>query len=101
MSDRESSWFTVRSGTNGHGAVLPGFVLVTTCTVQGMARVGSRQARPDPWFLTGVSAEAPGSSVTSHVRYPGTFTFIGCPAITVTLEAGGADTYTQRAIPGS
>src|SRR5262249_11880040 len=24
-----------------------------------------------------------------------------CPAMTVTLEAGGADTYTQRAIPGS
>jgi hypothetical protein len=24
----------------------------------------------------------------------------GRPAVTVTLEAGGADTYTQRAIPG-
>ncbi len=30
---------------------------VTACTVQGMARVRSGQARPAPWFLTGVSAE--------------------------------------------
>jgi hypothetical protein len=32
---------------------------------------------------------------TSH------FTRVRCPAVTVTLEAGGADTYTQRAIPGT
>jgi hypothetical protein len=30
---------------------------VTACTVQGMAGVRSGQARPAPWFLTGVSAE--------------------------------------------
>ena len=68
--------------------------------VQGMARVRSGQARPAPWFLTGVSVEVPGSSVTSRVRAPGTYSCAGCPAGTVMLEAGGADTDTQRAIPG-
>ncbi len=29
------------------------------------------------------------------------FTLRCCPSVTVTLEAGGADTYAQRAIPGS
>jgi hypothetical protein len=52
------------------------------------------------WFLTGVSAEAPGSSVTSRVRSPGPLTRARWPAVTVMLDAGGADTYTQRAIPG-
>jgi len=43
----------------------------------------------------------------SRVKRNFAFTFTcsstcaGCPAHTVTLEAGGADTYTQRAIPGS
>jgi hypothetical protein len=48
-----------------------------------------------------VPIRSPGSSVTSRVRSPGTFTCARCPAVTVTLGAGGADTYTQRAIPGS
>ena len=46
--------------------------LVTARTMQGMARVRSGQARPCPWFLAGVSVEAPESSVTSRVRAPGT-----------------------------
>jgi hypothetical protein len=39
--------------------------------------------------------------VTSRVRSPGTFPSAGCPAAAVTLEAGGAGTYAQRAIPGA
>ena len=77
------------------------YFLVTARTVQGMARVRSGQAPAWPLVLTGVSAEAPGSSVTSRVRWPVLSTCAGCPAGTVALEAGGADTYTQRAIPGS
>jgi hypothetical protein len=46
---------------------------VTARTLQGMARVRSGRLRPGPWFLTGVSVEAPGASVTSRVRSPGTF----------------------------
>ena len=70
-------------------------------TLQGMARVRSGQAPPGPWFPSGVFAEAPGSSMTSCVRAPGRLTCTLCPAARVMLEAGGADTYTQRAIPGS
>jgi hypothetical protein len=44
-----------------------------TSTMQGMVRVRSRQALACPWFLTGVFAEAPGSSVTSRVRSPSAF----------------------------
>ena len=40
------------------------------------------------------------SSVTSRVHSPGTFTCARRPAVTVALDAGGADTYTPRAIPG-
>jgi len=69
-------------------------------TLQGMARVRSGQAPPGPWFLTGVSVEAPGSSMTSRVHSPGTFPWARRPAVTVMLDAGGAGTYTQRAIPG-
>ena len=47
--------------------------LMTASTMQGMARARSGQARPGPWFLTGVSAEAPGSSVTLRVHSPGTY----------------------------
>jgi len=39
--------------------------------------------------------------MTSRVRSPGTSRRAPCPAVTVMLEAGGAGTYTQRAIPGS
>ena len=68
---------------------------------RGWPASGPGRLLPGPWLLTGVFAEAPGSSVTSRVRSPGTFTCARCPAVTVMLEAGGADTYTQRAIPGS
>ena len=37
------------------------------CTLQGMARVRPGRLRPAPRFLSGVSVEAPGSSVTSYV----------------------------------
>jgi hypothetical protein len=82
------------------GALVLVVIVVTARTVQGMARVRSGQARPGLWSLAGVSAEAPGSSVTLRVRSPSTFACAPCPAATVTLEAGGADTDTQRAIPG-
>jgi hypothetical protein len=69
---------------------------------RGWPASGPGRLPPGPCLLTGVSAETPGSSVTSRdVRSPGHFHLCSCPAVTVTLEAGGADTYTQRAIPGS
>ena len=68
---------------------------------RGWPASGPGRLRPVPWFLTGVSAETPGSSMTSRVRPPGTFSCARCPAVPVMLEAGGADTYTRRAIPGS
>ena len=93
------------SGGQDHSAYIPdhGNCPVTARTVQGMARVRSGQA--PVWPLSSdrsVRREAPGSSVTSRdVRLPGTFRPCWLSAaVTVTLEAGGADTYTQRAIPG-
>ena len=63
---------------------------MTACTVQGMARVRSGQACPCPVVLAGVSAEAPGSSVTSRVRtHPAPSACAGCPAGTVTLRLEG------------
>jgi hypothetical protein len=52
---------------------------MTACTVQGMARVRSGQAPACPLVLTGVSAEAPGSSVTSRVRSPGAIHLCSLP----------------------
>ena len=72
-----------------------------TRTVQGMARVRSGQAPPGPCLLAGVSAEAPGSSVTSRVRSPGTFRLCSLSGGHSYAYAGGAGAYTQRAIPGS
>ena len=66
-----------------------------------MARVRSGQAPAWPLSSARSARRAPGSSVTSRVRSPGTFTCARCPAVTVTLEAGGAGTYTQSAIPGA
>ena len=60
-----------------------------TRILQGMVRVRSGQLRPALCLLTGVSAEAPGSSVTSRRRSPGTFACARCLAVTVTLEARG------------
>jgi hypothetical protein len=76
-------------------------VAISPAACRGWPASGAGRLRPGPWFLTGVSAEAPGSSMTSHVRSPGTFCCARCPAVTVMLEAGGADTYTPQAIPGS
>ena len=75
--------------------------IVTARTLQGWPAPGPGRLPPGPCLLAGVSAETPGSSVTSRVRSPGTLTCAHCPAVTVALEAGGADTHTQRAIPGS
>jgi hypothetical protein len=40
---------------------------------RGWPASGPGRLPPGPWSLTGLSAEAPGSSVTSRVRSPGTF----------------------------
>ena len=70
-------------------------------TCRGWPASGPGRLPPGPCPLTGVPAEAPGSSVTSRVRSPGTFHLCSLSSVTVTLEAGGADTHTQRAISGS
>ncbi len=77
-------------------------VSVTARTVQGMARVRSGQA--PAWPLVSGRSVRRGSGVKRE--FACTFaqelsSRIRCPAATVTLETGGADTYTQRAIPGS
>ena len=47
---------------------------------RGWLASGPGRLRPGPWFLTGVSAEAPGSSVvTSRVHSPGTFHLCSLP----------------------
>ena len=62
-----------------------------TRTMQGMARVRSGQAAPDPWFLAGGRVEAPGSrAAAGRLRSK-------CEA---PLRLGGARPDTQRAIPG-
>jgi len=72
---------------------------VKQCSLQGWPASFRAGSGLGPWFLTGVSAETPGASMTSRVRSPGTF-HARCPgAVTVTLEAGGAGTYIERAIP--
>ena len=69
---------------------------------RGWPASGAGGLRPGPCVLTGVSAEV------SRIKRDFACTFarhlppvLVAPAVTVTLEAGGADTYTQRAIPGS
>ena len=74
----------------------------TTGTVQGMVRVRSGQA--PAWPLSSDRSVRRGSGVKrdfacTFARH--FFTCAHCPAATVTLGAGGAGTYTQRAIPGS
>ncbi len=74
---------------------------VAACTLQGMARVRSGQA--PAWPLVSDRSGRRGSGV----KHDFACTFAGdlppclCPAVTVMLEVGGADTYAQRAIPGS
>ena len=72
-----------------------------TGTLQGMARVRSGQA--PAWPLVSGRSVRRGSGVKRD--FACTFTrhflpYARCPAVTVTLDAGGGDTYTQRAIPG-
>ena len=64
-------------------------------------RAGPGQARPGPCLLTGAPAEAPGSSVTSRDVHQALLLLpvLVVLTVTATLEAGGADTHTQRAIP--
>ena len=57
---------------------------------RGWPTPGPGRLRPRPCLLTGLSAEAPGSSVASRVRSPGIVRCACCPAVTVTLDAGGA-----------
>jgi hypothetical protein len=74
----------------------------TARTLQGMARVRSGQA--PAWPLVSDRSVRSGLQGQARLRvYVGRClsTCAGCPAGTVALGAGGADTYTQRAIPGS
>jgi hypothetical protein len=63
---------------------------------------GPGRLRLPLWFLTEVSAEAPGQALL-RVMYvcPASSSCALCPAVAVTIEAGGAGTNTERAIPGS
>jgi hypothetical protein len=74
---------------------------VPTRRLQGMARARSGQAAA--WPLSSGRSVRRGSGVKRDFAcaFTSTFTCARRPAATVTLEAGGADTYTQRAIPGS
>lgn len=68
--------------------------------VQGMVRVRSGQAHA--WHLASDWSGRRGSGVKRDFVCAFTQTFPTCarrPAITVTLEAGGTDMYTQRTIP--
>ena len=56
-------------------------VAIGPAACRGWPASGPGRLRPGPWFLTGVSAEAPGSSMTSRVRPPGTFSCARCPAV--------------------
>ena len=75
--------------------------LVTARTVQGMARARSGQALA--WPLVSDRSVRRGSGVKRDFACTFTrqFPCARCPAVTVMLEAGGAGTYTQRAIPGA
>jgi hypothetical protein len=73
-----------------------------TRTVQGMARVRSGQA--PAWPLVSDRSVRRGSGVKRDFACTFTRNFspcARCPAVTVMLEVGGTDTYTQRAIPGT
>jgi hypothetical protein len=103
VRDRESSRFTVRSGTQR--ARIPRiFRMIGNCpinarTVQGMACAQSGQAPAWPLVSDRSVRRSPGSSVTSHVRSQATFHL--CSSSCGYSHAGGADTYAQRAISGS
>ena len=76
--------------------------LVIDGTVQGMARARSGQA--PAWPLVSARSVRRGSRVKRDFACPFTWHHSPVPrwpACTVTLEAGGADTDTQRAITGA
>ena len=82
-----------------HDAV-PGSCPVTARTVQGMARVRSRQA--PAWPLSSDRSVRRGSRIKCDFAWtfiqPLYLCSLSCGHST--LDARGADTYTQRAIPG-
>jgi hypothetical protein len=86
-----------------HSAYIPdhGNCPMIARTLQGMARVRSRQALA--WPLVSDRSARRGSGVKRDFACTFSRHFHSCSlsAVTVTLEAGGAGTYTQRAIPGS
>jgi hypothetical protein len=72
---------------------------VRPAACRGWPASGPGRLEPGPWFLTGVSVETPGSSsLRVHVDRP--FYLCVLPAVTVVLDAGGADTYSSQAILG-
>jgi hypothetical protein len=88
VTDHRSPWLIARQL---HG-----------CILQGMARVRSGQA--PAWPLVSDRSVRRGSGVKRDFACTSTSHFSPCaccPAVTVTLEAGGAGTDNQRAIPGS
>ena len=93
-----------RPAAQDHSAYIPdhGNCPVTACTVQGMARVRTGQA--PAWPLSSDRSVRRGSRVKHDFACTSTEHFppvLVVPAVTVMLEAGGAGTDTQRAIPGS
>ena len=66
---------------------------------RGWPASGPGRLRPGPWFLTGVSAEVSRIKRDFACTFTRHFPCTRCPAVTVTLDAGGADTYTQRPSP--
>jgi hypothetical protein len=69
---------------------------------RGWRASGPGRLPPSPCLLAGVSVETPGSSATSRVRSAGAFrlSWLSC-GHSRAWGLEGADTYTQRAIPGS
>ena len=67
---------------------------------RGWPAPGPGRLRPGPYILAGVSAEVSGIKHDFVYVDRRLSACAGCPAGTVMLDAGGADTYTKRAIPG-
>ena len=88
--------------TDPRDVAVLGCCIVTARTSQGMARVRSGQA--PAWPLSSDRSGRRGSRVKRDFACSSTrhlSPVLVVLRVTVTLEAGGTDTYTQRAIPGS